>query len=97
VLGSQQRFEALRQLAMVVPVNPAPLTAQLAAIAALQDQVGERGVLERRTKVLCDTVWDVDSYAGRLKDRGVISRFTYYWYAREWRSKTAAIALAAVC
>ncbi|MGO9058869.1 MAG: hypothetical protein ACLQU2_15980 [Candidatus Binataceae bacterium] len=95
VLGSQQRFDALRQLAMVVPADPAQLTATLASIQALQGQIGDRGVLERQTRVLCDTVWDVDAYARRLKDRGIISRFTYYWYAQEWRSKTAAIAIAA--
>lgn len=95
VLGSQQRFDALRQLAMVVPADPAQLTATLAAIQALQGQIGDRGVLERQTRVLCETVWDVDAYARRLKDRGIISRLTYYWYAQEWRSKTAAIAIAA--
>jgi hypothetical protein len=87
-------LDAFKQLAMSGAADLKQLANDLAAAAARSPELGDRGVAERQAGILYDAVRNIDDYRRRLKDRKVISRFAYYWYAQEWRSKIAALTTA---
>jgi hypothetical protein len=84
------KFADLKQLAILTSADPATLNQQLENIAAQQPLLGDQGVLEKQAKALYDVVSILDDFRYLLWRRKIISRFNYWWYAHEFRSKIIA-------
>jgi hypothetical protein len=92
------KFEALKAVAMTHAADARALNASLESIAANKDVLGEAGVHAKQASSLYESLQQSspEQFEYLLYKNDVIPRRWYLWYAKEWRSKTTAIFVAAV-
>jgi len=98
VMKTQDKQKSLNHLAFAHSTNVPELQKALENVEHQADVLGADGMLEKKMRVLYDDLtrsapqtWQFLLYEGK-----VISRWSYYWYEKEWRSKAAATVVAAV-
>jgi hypothetical protein len=81
---------------MVHSADPKALPQILSDVENTRNALGDYGVLAKQSVVLYDNLKQSSplSFEYFLYKAGVIPRRWYEWYAKEWRSKTAAITVA---
>ena len=98
IRSDSQKFDALKRVALVHATDPNDLNQKLQAIDAQLGIFEADGVLAKKAELL---YWNlrtsnVKTFGYLLYKYQVIPRKWYFWYAQEWRSKTAALAVASV-
>jgi hypothetical protein len=98
VAASPEKFDALKHVVLTHAADPKIIQAQLDAAAALQPPLTDSDVQLRQAAPLYQALKQINSrqFDYLLHRHGVISGRWYYWYAREWRSRAAALAVALV-
>ena len=94
LVSDPKAYEDVRDTVLNHSPDPAKTQADLDSRDRLKPPLDDAGVLERKASYLYFTlkaVPDVDSDRFFL-DRGLISRWAYFYYAKEWKSKLVAIA-----
>jgi hypothetical protein len=92
------KFAALRTVALVHADDPNALNQSLQAIANNQAVLTDAGVRAKQASFLYETLQQSSpqQFEYLLYKTDVIPKKWYFWYAKEWRSKTAAILVAAI-
>jgi hypothetical protein len=70
------------------------LQAQLEDVRTRFAPLGDDSVNSNLAKLLYEKAANIEEFELLLFANGVTGRWSYYWYAREWRSKAAALAVA---
>ena len=98
VRSDPAKLDSLRELAFTHTKNLPNLITNLEEIEKQTEILGETGALMKRAETLYDDLKlsQTETWPFLLNQRKITSRANYYWYGREWRSKTAAIVVAAV-
>jgi hypothetical protein len=98
VRSDPAKLDSLRELAFTHTKNLPNLKTNLEEIEKQTEILGETGALMKRAETLYDDLKlsQTETWPFLLNQRKITSRANYYWYGREWRSKTAAIVVAAV-
>jgi hypothetical protein len=98
IVKDQVKFDALKQVVMVHTADPVALDTALAAIAANKPILGDAGVLTKQAAALYMAAKQASpqQFQYLLHKSDVIPLRWYLWYAKEWRSKVTAIAVAFV-
>jgi len=98
IVKDPAKFDALRQVVMVHTADPVALDAALTAIAANKPILGDAGVLTKQAATLYMAAKRASpqQFQYLLHKSDVIPLRWYLWYAKEWRSKATAIAVAFV-
>jgi hypothetical protein len=93
IVNDPGKFDALKQVVMVHVADPLALDASLAAIAANRAVLGDIGVHTRQAQTLYMNLKQASpqQFQYLLRRDGIISRGSYLWYARGWRSWATAI------
>lgn len=71
--------------------NLAKLKQNLDEIETTYESLGEDTVNENKAKLLYEKVTALEDFEYLLYRRGITRRWTYFWYAQEWRSKALAL------
>jgi hypothetical protein len=92
------KFDALKEVTLTHAADPKALDASLQAIGANKNVFGEAGVHAKQASSLYESLQQSspEQFEYLLYKHDVISPKWYFWYAKEWRSKTTAIVVAAV-
>jgi hypothetical protein len=98
VIKNEQKQDDLEKLALAYSTHAPELQKALEAVQAQASVLGADIVLAKRIRVLYDdlTRSAPQTWQFLLYKRKVITPRFYYWYEKEWRSKVAAIVVAAV-
>jgi hypothetical protein len=98
IRADASKFDALKEVTLTHAADPKALDASLQAIAADKDVLGEPGVHAKQASSLYESLQQSspEQFEYLLYKHDVISPKWYFWYAKEWRSKTTAIVVAAV-
>lgn len=98
VIKNQQKQDDLNNLALGHSTHGPELQKALGDLQAQASTLGKDVVVARRIRVLYDdlTRSAPQTWQFLLYEKGVITPGFYYWYEKEWRSKVAAIVVAAV-
>ena len=98
IVATPQKLEALRLVTMSHSQDPQALNTELAKIDSYEDALGATGVLKKKAATLYQAlkVSNTQQFDYLLLRDKVISLQWYLWYAKEWRSKAVAIAVALV-
>ncbi|HZL26262.1 MAG TPA: hypothetical protein VFC39_07000 [Acidobacteriaceae bacterium] len=96
ILNDKDSFDALNAVAMAHVADPRALKAQLDLIDADHPILGDAGVLSRKASALHLAVKQASprNFQFLLRKGGVMRRWWYFWYAKEWRSKFTATVVA---
>lgn len=98
VRNDDGKFTSLRELAFTHTKDVPALSQKLKDIEDHKSVLGDSGVLMRTAETLYEDlkVSETETWPYLLYQRDITSRLNYFWYGREWRSKTAAAAVAIV-
>jgi hypothetical protein len=98
VVETEEKQKNLNDLAMAYSTNVSELQKALNAVQAQASVLGADGLLARRIRVLYEDLKRSAPLTWQflLYEKKVISRWFYYWYEKEWRSKAAATVVATV-
>ena len=93
VSGTEQTYNDLHRVVMVHAQDRHALQALLDAIDQDLGLLGDHGVRQRKASEMYLSLKrsSPQQFQYFLYRNGVIPRHWYYWYAREWRSKTTAL------
>lgn len=96
--NNPDKIAALRDLAFTHTNDLPNLTAELKSIEQQQSILGNSGVQRKTAETLYEDlkISENDTWPFLLYKSGITSRANYYWHGKEWRSKTAAVVVAAV-
>lgn len=98
IRSDPKNFEKLKSLALAHTPNPKDLDDKIKEVDALANVLQDDGVMARKAEFLYLDLKKSSSktFGYLLYKKGLISKKWYVWYEQEWRSKTAAIAVAIV-
>lgn len=98
VRDDEEKRKSLRELAFTHTKDVPALSEKLKEVEDQGTIIGEGGVLIRTAETLYDDlkISEPETWPFLLRQRNIISRLNYQWYGREWRSKTAAAAVALI-
>lgn len=98
VTNSSAKQDSLKSLALAHSTNAPELEKALQAVQGQAGVLGDKGVLEKSIRVQYDDLTRSEPLTWQflLHEHKVIKGWFYYWYEKEWRSKTAAIAVAII-
>jgi len=98
IVGDKSKFDALNLVVMVHGADPLALDAALTAIAGNRNVLGDAGVLTKQAAALYMSLKQASpqQFQYLLHKYKIIPWTLYFWYAKEWRSKATAIAVAVV-
>ena len=93
-----EKIATLRDLAFTHTKDLPNLTAELESIEQQKLVLGENGAQRKTAETLYEDlkISENDTWPFLLYKSGITSRANYYWDGKEWRSKAAALAVAAV-
>ncbi len=96
IRSDAKKFDSLKSVAMVHSPDPKALQQALVDVESNRPALGDVGVLAKQSTLLYNNLKQSTPLAFEylLYKNDVVSRMWYEWYAQEWRSKTAAIAVA---
>jgi hypothetical protein len=98
IRSNPKQLASLRKVAMVHATDPNALQQSLTAIDANREALGDDGVPAKQAEFLYNTLKQSSpqNFQYLLYKSGVIPRKWYWWYAKEWRSKTTAVVVAII-
>ncbi|HXQ35013.1 MAG TPA: hypothetical protein VN843_13450, partial [Anaerolineales bacterium] len=91
--NNPEKIGTLRDLAFTHTKDLQRLTTELNAIEQQRSILGDSGVERKTAETLYEDlkISENDTWPFLLYKSGITSRTNYYWYGKEWRSKTAAV------
>jgi hypothetical protein len=98
IRADASKFDALKEVTLAHAADPNAPDATLQAIAANKNVLGETGVHAKQASALYQSLQQSspEQFEYLLYKHDVISPKWYFWYAKEWRSKTTAIVVGTV-